>query len=114
MDYASNWYDSIAQVYTRLAEQDSPDAASVIEEIQSLCGSRAAMCAAVAIAITKLDVQKDGRIPDMGIYTQLLKDYPEALSLLQRAVVFCLPQWSIQNTASLPQQGDYLASLPSD
>jgi hypothetical protein len=109
MEPASNWYESVALFYTRLAEQDSPQAGSVIQEIQSICGSRAAMCAAVAIALTKLAVQKDGKLPDMGIYALLLKDYAEALPLLRRAVEVSLPTWNIQNPESLPSEGDYLS-----
>jgi hypothetical protein len=97
-----------------LAEQDSPEAVAVIAEIQSLYGTHAAMRAAVAIAITKLDVQKDSKLPDVTVYTELLKNYPEVLPLLRRAVALCLPQWSIQNTELVRQQNDYLTNPSGD
>lgn len=112
MEPGSNWYESAAQFYTRMVQLDSPDAVTVIEEIRSRCGPHAAMCAAVAVAITKLDVQRNGTPPDIGIYAQLLKGYPEALPLLQQAVEFCMPQWRNPNAKAFLQANDYHASLP--
>lgn len=111
MEPGSSWYESAAQFYTRMVQLDSPDAVVIIEEIRSRCGSHAAMCAAVAIAITKLEVRRNGEPFDMGIYAQLLKGYPEALPLLERAVELCLPQWRNQSVKAFLQESDYHASL---
>jgi len=88
--------DDVALVYIRLVRKESPDAAALIEQIHRQFGAPAALRAALVITLLKQEIQQYHALPDMGMYTYLLKDSPQAIPFLQEAIAHCLESWGIQ------------------
>jgi hypothetical protein len=93
---ASNPYEDVVLVYIGLVRQDSPQAASAIEQINSTVGAQAALYAALIMTIFRMELKQNIPIPDMSVYTYLIRDYPEAVLLLEYAIGCCLQAWGIQ------------------
>ncbi len=93
MKPASDLYEDVALVYTRLVRQESQEAAAAIEQIHVSFGAHAALRAALIITILKMEVQQNHWIPGIGLYAHLLEDYPEALPLTKQAMTRCLQKW---------------------
>jgi hypothetical protein len=87
--------DDTLSAYIQLVRQDSPAAAAVIEQIQLLFGAHAAFRAALILVLLKNEVQPYHALPDIGMYTYLLKDTAEAIPLLEEAITYCLADWGI-------------------
>ncbi len=96
----------VFQLYLGLVRQESRQAAAAIEQIQELLGAAAALRAALAITIFRMEVKQQGRIPDMGIYSYLIRDYPEAIALLESAMEWCLQNWGIRSLRNIHLQTD--------
>ncbi len=94
METASDLYEDVALVYTRLIRQDSQTAADAIEQINLIFGAHAALRAALIITIMKMEVQQNDWIPNINLYGDLLADYPDALELTKYAITCCLQHWT--------------------
>ena len=90
MEIPSNSYEDIALVYTRFVRQQSEEAAVIIEQIRATFGSRAALRAALIVTIIHEEIQQHHVVPDVSIYTYLLKEYGAAIPLLEAAITCCL------------------------
>jgi hypothetical protein len=97
MESSSGLYDDVVTVYLSMFKQDSPEAAAAIEEILSICGSRAALRATLVITLLKMEVQKNHSVENISIQTHLIKDFPEALPLLERAITCWVHAWGIRH-----------------
>ena len=87
MSLPPDYYDEVVAVYIRMINQDSPQAAEIIQQIHSAYGSRAALRATLILTILKMEAQQDHPIPDSSRYTYyMFREYPEALPLLEKAV----------------------------
>lgn len=101
MEAASGLYDDVVSTYVRMLKQDSPEAAAAIEEILALCGTRAALRATLVITLLKMEVQKNHSVMNISSQTYLLKDYPAARPLLERAITCWVQAWSIRQAEAL-------------
>jgi hypothetical protein len=97
MNPTSSHYEEVAQVYTRLVEKDSPKAAASLRKIHFIAGAHATLRAALILSVLKTEVQKNHYLPNLKVYAYLLKEYPEAIWLLEEAIAYCLPTWGISN-----------------
>lgn len=89
METASDLYDDVTLVYTRLVRQESRESAHAIEQIH------AALRVALIITILKMEAQQNHWIPHIGLYGYLLEDYPKALPLTKYAMTCCLHNWVV-------------------
>jgi len=94
MENASVSDEDVALIYIRLVRKESPDAATVIEQIYVYFGPRPALRAALIITLLKPEIQQQSLL-DTGIYTYLLLDFPEAVPWLEQAITCCLQAWGI-------------------
>ncbi len=90
----SEIYADVVATYIRVIKQDSPDAAAVVEEIVSTCGSHAGLRATLVLTLIKMEAQKRQADQNIRFHMYLIKDFPEALPLLERAVTICLQVWA--------------------
>ena len=88
-------YDDVVSTYIHVLEHDSPEAAAVIAQILAIHGSRAALRATLVITLLKMEVEKNHSVENLDVQMHLIKDFPEALPLLERAITFCLQAWGI-------------------
>ena len=95
MKTPSDLFEDVASTYTRLVRQESREAATAIEKIRAAFGSRAAIRAALILTILKTEVQQNQWIPNIGLYVDLLADYPDALPLTKYAMTCCLKKWAV-------------------
>ncbi len=101
MEATSGLYDDVVSTYVRVIKQDSPEAAAAIEEILAICGTRAALRATLVITLLKMEVQKNHSVEDISIHRYVIKDYPEARALLERAITCWVQAWSIRQAEAL-------------
>jgi hypothetical protein len=119
METASVSDEDVALVYIRLVRKESPDAAAIIEQIYVHFGPRPALRAALIITLMKQEFQQQS-LPDTGMYTCLLLEFPEAAPLLEQAITCCLQTWGIPQIAKngrgkgQPTQNDALRSSFED
>jgi hypothetical protein len=99
MDNASASNDDVTQVYIRLVRKESQDAAAVLEQIQTRFGAPAALRAALIITLLKQEIHHFHDLPSIEKYTHLLKDYTEAIPLLNEAIHFCIDTWNVSESA---------------
>ena len=97
MEPASDMYEDVARVYIQVIRQDSPEAATAVEEIQIRAGSRAALRATHILTMLKMEIKQNRYMPNLSMYSYILNDYPDALPLLEHAIDCCLEAWGIQN-----------------
>lgn len=100
----------VLQLYLSLVRRESRQAALAIEQIQDILGAQAALRAALAITIFRMEVKQYRRIPDIAVYTYLIRDYPEAVSLLESAMEWCLQNWGIRNLHNIHLNMDHALS----
>jgi hypothetical protein len=91
---AADPYEDVALIYTRLVRKESAEAAAAVEQIQATFGTHAALRVALIITIVKIEVHQNHWVPNIGLYTHLLADYPDALPLMQYALTCCLQSWA--------------------
>ncbi|MEO8395452.1 MAG: hypothetical protein ABI700_20835 [Chloroflexota bacterium] len=91
-------FEAAALIYIRLVRRESHEAAAAVEKIQATFGARAALRAALILTILKTEVEQNQWIPGIGLYFDLLADYPDALSLTKLAMRCCLRNWVIPGT----------------
>ena len=89
-------YDEVVSTYIRVLKSDSPEAAIAIEELLSIYGSRAALRATLVITLLKMEAEKNHSVEAVTIQIHLIKDFPEARPLLERAIAFCLQAWGVR------------------
>jgi hypothetical protein len=88
-------YDEVVSTYIRVLEHDNPAAAAAVTQILSIHGSRAALRATLVITLLKMDVEKNHTVENLDVQMHLMKDFPEALALLEGAITACLKAWGI-------------------
>jgi len=88
-------YEDIAEVYIRMIKQDSLEAGAAIKQIHATFGARAALRATLVITLLKMEVKENYHIPDLSIYGYIIEDYPDAVLLLQQAIMHCCRAWNI-------------------
>jgi hypothetical protein len=108
MALSSDLYETAAQVYIRMVERDSSDAAAAIKQILANFGARAALRAALIIQLLKIEVGYEHHAMQIGFYAYLLHDYPEVIPLLEQAVAFSLRAWGIYDVDVQLQDGNRL------
>jgi hypothetical protein len=119
MDFSSDLYKDVVAVYIRVIQQDSPEAAAAVQQIQATCDSRAALRATLAITLLKMEVQRNQAPSDVSLYTYMFEDYPEALPLVELAIRCWLRDRSLRDTELGRQQNghnrraDLDASVPT-
>ena len=94
-------YEDIAEVYIRMIEHDSLEAGAAIEQIHSTFGARAALRATLVITLLKMEVKENYHIPDLSIYGYIMEDYPEAVLLLEQAIMHCCRAWNVANVGHI-------------
>jgi hypothetical protein len=87
----------VLQLYIDLVALESAEAAAAVEQIQYLFGAPAALHAALALTILRMEVRQNHRRPDLGVYAYLIRDYPAAVPLLIYAMHCCLNRWKIDD-----------------
>lgn len=95
MESASNPYEAVASAYIGLVRQESVQASVALERIQAKVGVRAALRAALIITIFRMELKQNQWIPDTSVYIYLIRDYPQAIPLLEYAIGCCLQAWGI-------------------
>ena len=94
-------YDHLAQAYTRLLRQASPQAAKCIEKIELQYGTQAAVRAAFSLVLTMRYVRRVGQMPatDMLMWGDscVAEDHPGAQHLYERAHQALLADLSAQH-----------------
>lgn len=117
MEDASDPYEDVVTFYINLVRLDSPQAAGAIEQIHATVGSQAALRAALIITVIRMELRQKLWIPDKGVYTYLIEDYPEAAALLEYAIGCCMKVWGIDRhevTQLSTSDFDINAGTPSD
>ena len=99
MPSQSDLSNEVAEVYTRLIERDSPEAAKVLQTMQRKEGAHAAFRAALVITVLKRQVQDDHFLPDLKEYAYLFRDYPETTQLMEEAIAHCLLTWGLSDVS---------------
>lgn len=112
MESSFDWYGSVARRYRYLAEKDSPEAVTLLIEIQSTFGVHTAMRAGIAIELTKRAFQQYGNLPNSDLYRHLLENNLEAIPFVERAVAFCRPQWGTLGANPIPAPHDPVKGAP--
>jgi hypothetical protein len=95
VDPPSNYYDDVVEVYIRMIKRDSPAAAAAIEEIFASFGSRATLRATLVMTLLKMDAQKNHSVENINVQMHLIKDFPEAVPLLERAITCWIQAWNM-------------------
>ncbi len=95
MAAASTEHEQVVSAYIGLVRQESAHAAVALERIRVTVGARAALRAALIITIFRMELKQNQWIPDMSVYTYLIRDYPQAVPLLEYAIGCCLQAWGI-------------------
>jgi hypothetical protein len=113
MEPIPSLYEDIAYLYVRVIKQDSPEAGAVIEQINAAFGARAALRAALVITLLKMEVKENYYIPDLTIYGYIMENYPEAVPLLEQAIMYCCRAWSVANRRQLQLQAQEPPSTTS-
>lgn len=86
METVSDLYEDVASTYTRLIRHQSCEAAAALDQMQIDFGAQAALRAGLIITIFNEEIQQHHSIPDIRVYTYLLKDYKGAIPLLEEAL----------------------------
>lgn len=97
MERSSDLYEDAVQVYIRIVERESEDAAAAIRQIYSTFGARAALRAALIIQLLRMEIFQGNYPPRISFFTYLLEDYTEVVPLLEQAITFCLQAWGIHD-----------------
>ena len=95
MNTTSDRYEDVARTYIRVIKRDSLAAGTAIEQIHIAYGGRAALRATLTLTLLKMSVKEHYRIPDLSIYGDITKAYPEALPLLRHAIICCCLAWGV-------------------
>lgn len=95
MAAASTEYEEVVSAYIGLVRQESVQAAVALERIHVKVGARAALRSALIITIFRMELKQKQWIPDMSVYAYLIRDYPQAVPLLEYAMGCCLQVWGI-------------------
>ena len=90
MKSASDLHDDVVSAYIRVIEHGSPEVAADIEEIRSLCGSRAALRATYVLALVETEFQDNRLLPDIRARSYLIQEFPGARLLLEHALTCSL------------------------
>ena len=85
----------VVGTYIDLVKQDSVQAAAAIEQIRAAFGAQVAIRAALILTILRMELKQNQWIPDISVHAYLLKDYPQALPLLEYAMGCCLQAWGL-------------------
>ncbi|MEO8392243.1 MAG: hypothetical protein ABI700_04545 [Chloroflexota bacterium] len=93
----SNPYKDAARVYIRLIKRDNLEAGLIIEQISITYGAQAAVRAALVIALVKMSVKENYRIPDLSLSSGILENYPDVLPLVKHAVACCRLAWGVDD-----------------
>lgn len=86
METSSDLYADVVATYLQVIRQYSPLAAAAVDEILSTCGSRAALRATLVLTMVKMEVQKRPADQNIRLHMYLIRDFPAALPLLERAI----------------------------
>ena len=89
--------EGVLKIYIDLVRNESKQAADAVERIYRMLGAEAALRAALAITVFRMEVKQYSRKPDLAVYAYLIQDYPEALPLLESAMEWCLRNWGIRH-----------------
>ncbi len=114
MATGSGSYDDVVATYIHVIRRDSPEAAGTVEQILAAYGTRAALRATLVLTLLKMEVQKNHPIDDFDVLTNLIKGFPAALLLMDRAIAHCLLAWGIPLEAPLTQADNVPASTDED
>jgi hypothetical protein len=101
MELSSDLYEDAVQVYTRMIKGESWDAAAAIERIHFTFGARAALRAALIIQVLRMEINEGDYPPRIRFYGYLLQDYPEAIPMLEQAIMHCCRAWNIANVGHI-------------
>lgn len=104
MNPAPDLYEDVAVVYIRVIKRDSPEAGAAIEQIHSIFGARAALRATLVITMLKMEAKENYYVPDLSIYGYIMEDYPEAILLLNEAIMHCCRAWGTHNAEQIQVQ----------
>lgn len=99
MKVTSNSPEDVVLLYIGLVRQDSAQAAAAVERIQATFGAQAALRAALIITIFRMELMQNRWIPDLSVYAYLIRDFPEAVPLLEYAMGCCLQAWAVHDLA---------------
>ncbi len=110
MEVPSGLYDDVVATDIHVIKQDSPECAAAIEEILAICGTRAALRAALVITLLKMEVQKNQSVENVKLQTYLIRDYPQAVPLLERAITCWVRAWAIRQGEALGLANEYPTS----
>lgn len=94
MDFDSDAYDDVVSIYIRVVEQDSREAAAAIEQIRVICGPRAALRATLIVTISKMEFLEQHLLSQVGGNLYLMREFPEALALMDQALAYCVQTWN--------------------
>ena len=101
MGYTLALDEDVTVVYKRLVRRESEDAATIIEQIHDQFGTHIALRAALIILLLKEEMLHYQAIPEVDMYSYLLKDFPEAVPFVSEAITRCLESWGFhQNDKS--------------
>jgi hypothetical protein len=105
LEIASDPYEDAALIYIRLVRKESQEAADTLDQIYADFGSHAALRAALILTIVQIEVQENHWLPNIGLYVNLLADYPDALPLTKHAMRCYLRSWD----APIAELGEWVA-----
>lgn len=88
-------YKDIANLYTHIIKQDSPEAGAAIEQIHAIFGARAALRATLVLTLLKMEVKENYHASAIRIYGCIFDEYPEAVQLLDQAIMHCQCAWGV-------------------
>ncbi len=114
MEADSGSYNDVVATYIHMIKRDSPEAAGTVEQILAVYGPRAALRATLVLTLLKMEAQKNHAVGDIDAQTHLIKEFPAALPLLNRAIVYCLRAWGIPLMEPFTEAIDVPASTDED
>ncbi len=114
MEAGSGSYDEVVATYIHVIQRDSPEAADTVEQILAIYGSRTALRATLVLTLLKIEVQKNHAVDNIDVQMHLIKEFPAALPLLNRAIAYCLLAWGVPLVEPFTQAIDVPTSSDED
>ncbi len=115
MELRPDAYQDVAHIYIAMIKKYNLEAGITIEQIHARVGARAAVLAALVVTLLRMEMMENYQRNDRSIYAMIVKDYPEALPLLNHAIE-CFSTWIIPDATIIyqpPVGSPTAATIPS-
>lgn len=103
MQVLQDSYQDVARIYIAMIKKYNLEAGRTIEQIHATVGARAAVLATLVVTLPRMEIDDNYQNHDRSIYAVLVKDYPDALPLLNHAIE-CCSTWTVPDPTVIYQR----------